>query len=149
MVINMENKQTLGAGIKVISIILLIGSVMAVFGAGASLMMSDSMNQVLIESGQGDIVGLPTKLDYAISLGTSILNIIFVSLILMKNKIGVFGYFTLTILNTVYSTIVSWAGVLSLLSLGISIGILILYGYFIYQKRELYGFEKQTTEVTN
>ena len=67
----------------------------------------------------------------------------------MKNKIGVFGYFALSILNRVYSLIVTEITPIVLGELVLGRAFLALYGFFIYKKRDLYGLSKETIESTN
>lgn len=145
----MEKEKKLGAGIITISVLILIGLGFTIFGTIINLTMGDNINKVLLEAGQVDTSLLPTTTDYIISLVTSAVNVIFVVLILMKNKVGVLGYFTVAILSNVYNLIISGISALSLGGLAISLAFLALYGFFIYKKRELYGFTKETIEAIN
>ena len=145
----MEKEKKLGAGIITISVLILIGSAFGILGTIINLAMGDSVNELLMQTGQYDASMLPTTTDYIISLVSSILCVIFVILILLKNKIGVFGYFALSILNRVYSLIVSEITPIVLGGLLLGLAFLALYGFFIYKKRDLYGLSKETTESTN
>lgn len=145
----MEKEKKLGAGIITISVLILIGSAFGILGTIINLAMGDSVNELLMQTGQYDASMLPTTTDYIISLVSSILCVIFVILILLKNKIGVFGYFALSILNRVYSLIVSEITPIVLGGLVLGLAFLALYGFFIYKKRDLYGLSKETTESTN
>lgn len=145
----MEKEKKLGAGIITISVLILIGSAFGILGTIMNLAMGDSVNELLMQTGQYDASMLPTTTDYIISLVSSILCVIFVILILLKNKIGVFGYFALSILNRVYSLIVTEITPIVLGGLVLGLAFLALYGFFIYKKRDLYGLSKETTESTN
>lgn len=145
----MEKEKKLGAGIITISVLILIGSAFGILGTIMNLAMGDSVNELLMQTGQYDASMLPTTTDYIISLVSSILCVIFVILILLKNKIGVFGYFALSILNRVYSLIVTEITPIVLGELVLGLAFLALYGFFIYKKRDLYGLSKETTESTN
>lgn len=140
-------KEKLGAGVVTISILILITAILSSTGSVISLTMGDDINNILVESGQIDTSLLPTTTDYIISLVTSVLTGIFATLILFKNRIGVFGYFTVAILNNVYSLILNGITVTSLISLVLGLSFLALYGFFIYKKRSVYGFNKETSEV--
>ena len=145
----MEKEKKLGAGIITISVLILIGSAFGILGTIMNLAMGDSVNELLMQTGQYDASMLPTTTDYIISLVSSILCVIFVILILLKNKIGVFGYFALSILNRVYSLIVSEITPIVLGGLVLGLAFLALYGFFNYKKRDLYGLSKETTDSTN
>ena len=145
----MEKEKKLGAGIITISVLILIGSAFGILGTIMNLAMGDSVNELLMQTGQYDASMLPTTTDYIISLVSSILCVIFVILILLKNKIGVFGYFALSILNRVYSLIVAEITPIVLGGLVLGLAFLALYGFFIYKKRDLYGLSKETIESTN
>lgn len=145
----MEKEKKLGAGIITISVLILIGSAFGILGTIINLAMGDSVNELLMQTGQYDASMLPTTTDYIISLVSSILCVIFVILILLKNKIGVFGYFALSILNRVYSLIVTEITPIVLGGLVLGLAFLALYGFFIYKKRDLYGLSKETIESTN
>lgn len=145
----MEKEKKLGAGIITISVLILIGSAFGILGTIINLAMGDSVNELLMQTGQYDASMLPTTTDYIISLVSSILCVIFVILILLKNKIGVFGYFALSILSRVYSLIVAEITLIVLGGLVLGLAFLALYGFFIYKKRDLYGLSKETIESTN
>ena len=145
----MEKEKQLGAGIITISVLILIGSAFGILGTIINLAMGDSVNELLMQTGQYDASMLPTTTDYIISLVSSILCVIFVILILLKNKIGVFGYFALSILSRVYSLIVAEITPIVLGGLVLGLAFLALYGFFIYKKRDLYGLSKETIESTN
>ena len=145
----MEKEKKLGAGIITISVLILIGSAFGILGTIINLAMGDSVNELLMQTGQYDASMLPTTTDYIISLVSSILCVIFVILILLKNKMGVFGYFALSILSRVYSLIVAEITPIVLGGLVLGLAFLALYGFFIYKKRDLYGLSKETIESTN
>ena len=132
----MEKEKKLGAGIITISVLILIGSAFGILGTIINLAMGDSVNELLMQTGQYDASMLPTTTDYIISLVSSILCVIFVILILLKNKIGVFGYFALSILSRVYSLIVAEITPIVLGGLVLGLAFLALYGFFI--RKEIY-----------
>lgn len=140
---NMSNEKKLGAGIITMSVIFLVGAVFTVLGTAINLVAGDSLNQVLIDSGQIDASMLPTTTDYIISLIISIFTIIFIILILCKKKIGVLAYFILTILSHIYTLIITGISGISMISQLIGFLIIALYGFFIYKKRDIYGFTKE------
>ncbi|WP_426350400.1 hypothetical protein ACPWSR_03930 [Alloiococcus sp. CFN-8] len=140
----MENEQKLGAGIITISILMLIGTVISILATIFVMVVGDSLNSLMLQTGQVDASMIPTTGQYIFGLVTTLISGISVILILMKNKYGIFGYFGLFILNTVYNIIVSGTAGTAIISLIISIAIAALYGYFIYKKRALYGFVEET-----
>lgn len=138
----MSNERKLGPGIITMSVIFLVISVIGVIGSVISIFAGGSINQALIDSGQIDASMLPTTTDYIINLVVTTFTIIFVILILCKNKIGVFGYFGLTILSHIYSLITTGISGINIISQLIGILIMALYGFFIYKKKYVYGFTK-------
>ena len=140
----MENEQKLGAGILTISIILLIGTVIGIFGVIIGLTVGDSINAIALESGQIDESMLLSSGDYVFSLITTLISGISVVLILMKNKYGIYGYFTIFILSNVYSLIMYGIAGIQPVSVILSVALAALYGFFIYKKRVLFGFSKET-----
>lgn len=144
----MSDKKKLGAGIITMSVIFLVLAVFTILGTAINLVAGDSINQILIDSGQVEASMLPTTTDYIISLVVSIFTVIFIILILCKNKIGVLGYFALNILSHVYNLIITQITVSTIISQLVGILIIALYGFFIYKKRDVYGFTKEVIEET-
>ncbi|MDD3224155.1 MAG: hypothetical protein PHX70_05525 [Clostridium sp.] len=129
----MENDQSrkLGAGILTVSIIEFIVQALGILGCLVELTMKDQIDASLKQMGKS--VNVPQS-TYVITLIFSVLMIISVILILLKNIVGVAGYFLICIVNIIYS--IAKTGFQT--SLLLSFILPILMAIFIYQKKDLY-----------
>lgn len=135
-----EQEQKVGAGIKTIAIIELVFETLGLLSSIFYLVFKDKINSAVQAAGVTTKVSSST---YVIALVVSILIIISVILILLKNTIGVFGYFIVYIANIIYSIVT--AGKFSPLML-VSFILPILMAIFIYRKRSIFKISRGEEE---
>lgn len=143
----MTKKRKLGGGIITISIILLIGIVFGIGVGVTNLVKGEEINELLLQTGEISPDMLPTTQDYIIGLITNVLGGIFIVLILMKNKVGVLGYFGVSIMAMVYGLLSNEITTAYIVGQLLNIALLGLYGFFIYRKKYIFGFTNEITEV--
>lgn len=134
----MENKK-LGGGILTISILYLV---FLGFGLICNIISFSTLDQINALSSQ---MGMPqlTSAELIISIILSLILLIGVILILLKKKIGVYTFFTVIVINVIYSLIMNGLSILVLISTLISLILPGLLAYFIYKKKEVFGFESK------
>ena len=134
----MENKK-LGGGILTISILYLV---FLGFGLIGNIISFSTLDQINALSSQ---MGMPqlTSPELIISIILSLILLIGVILILLKKKIGVYTFFTVIVINVIYSLIMNGLSILVLISTLISLILPGLLAYFIYKKKEVFGFESK------
>lgn len=134
----MENKK-LGGGILTISILYLV---FLGFGLIYNIISFSTLDQINALSSQ---MGMPqlTSAELIISIILSLILLIGVILILLKKKIGVYTFFTVIVINVIYSLIMNGLSILVLISTLISLILPGLLAYFIYKKKEVFGFESK------
>lgn len=134
----MENKK-LGGGILTISILYLV---FLGFGLIVNIISFSTLDQINALSSQ---MGMPqlTSAELIISIILSLILLIGVILILLKKKIGVYTFFTVIVINVIYSLIMNGLSILVLISTLISLILPGLLAYFIYKKKEVFGFESK------
>lgn len=134
----MENKK-LGGGILTISILYLV---FLGFGLIGNIISFSTLDQINALSSQ---MGMPqlTSAELIISIILSLILLIGVILILLKKKIGVYTFFTVIVINVIYSLIMNSLSILVLISTLISLILPGLLAYFIYKKKEVFGFESK------
>lgn len=134
----MENKK-LGGGILTISILYLV---FLGFGLICNIISFSTLDQINALSSQ---MGMPqlTSAELIISIILSLILLIGVILILLKKKIGVYTFFTVIVINVIYSLIMNSLSILVLISTLISLILPGLLAYFIYKKKEVFGFESK------
>lgn len=135
-----EQEQKVGAGIKTIAIIELVFQTLGLLGSIFSLVFKDKIDSAVQAAGVTTKVSSST---YVIALILSILIIISVILILLKNTIGVFGYFIVYIADIIYSIVT--VGKFSPIML-ISFILPILMAIFIYRKRSIFKISRGEEE---
>lgn len=138
----MENKK-LGGGILTISIIYLVFLGFGLIGSIISLSTLDQINSVMAQIGGVQL----TSTELIISLILSLILLVGVILILLKKQIGVYTFFTVEIINIIYSLIMSGLSLSVLVSTLISLILPGLLAYFIYKKKELFGFESKENNL--
>ena len=138
----MENKK-LGGGILTISIIYLVFLGFGLIGSIISLSTLDQINSVMAQ--MGGIQLTPTEL--IISIILSFILLFGIILILLKKQIGVYTFFTVEIINIIYSLIMDGLSLSVLISTLISLILPVLLAYFIYKKKELFGFESKENNL--
>ena len=137
----MENKK-LGGGILTISILYLVFLGFGLIGI-ISLSTLDQINSVMAQ--MGGIQLTPTEL--IISIILSFILLFGIILILLKKQIGVYTFFTVEIINIIYSLIMNGLSLSVLISTLISLILPVLLAYFIYKKKELFGFESKENNL--
>ena len=138
----MENKK-LGGGILTISILYLIFLGISLIGSIISLATLDQINSTMAQMG----LEQTTSAELIISLILSLVLLIGVILILLKKKIGVYTFFTVIIINVIYSLIMNGFNIAILISTLISLILPGLLAYFIYKKKEVFGFESNENNL--
>ena len=138
----MENKK-LGGGILTISILYLIFLGISLIGSIISLATLDQINSTMAQMG----LEQTTSAELIISLILSLVLLIGVILILLKMKIGVYTFFTVIIINVIYSLIMNGFNIAILISTLISLILPGLLAYFIYKKKEVFGFESNENNL--
>lgn len=122
-----NKKQSLGAGIKVLSVLNIIFSILGL-GMGILALYSDEVAKSMQLS----------NMQLIMSCIFTFIMLVGVILILCKNEIGIYMFFGAEILSVIYSVITMGFNVSEVFSLIFPA----LYAYFIYKKRELFGFKK-------
>jgi hypothetical protein len=128
------NTKNLGSGIKIISITQIIVSTFTILIQIATIALKNVIQQQL------DAIGNGTQFhteQIIILLIIRLLIIIGVVLILLKKTLGVYIYFTSSLLNLSYSLIMTGFKVTNLLTL-LALPILMLF--FILKKKHIYRF---------
>lgn len=138
----MENKK-LGGGILTISIIYLVFLGFGLIGSIISLSTLEQINSVMAQ--MGGIQLTPTEL--IISIILSFILLFGIILILLKKQIGVYTFFTVEIINIIYSLIMNGLNLSVLISTLIGLILPGLLAYFIYKKKELFGFESKESNL--
>lgn len=138
----MENKK-LGGGILTISIIYLVFLGFGLIGSIISLSTLDEINSIMAQMGVTQI----TSTELIISIILSLILLVGIILILLKKQIGVYTFFTLEIINIIYSLIMDGLSLSVLISTLISLILPGLLAYFIYKKKELFGFESKENNL--
>ncbi|SHK49421.1 hypothetical protein SAMN02745163_03912 [Clostridium cavendishii DSM 21758] len=126
-------EQKVGAGIKTIAIISFIFQGLAIIGYIAIFAMKDTLEAMP----GGEIYSKFTTTYTMLLMAFSIIEIVSLILILNKNKIGIFIYFGIVIIGFIMGSIQMGFSLTSL------IGLILpgLMAYFIYAKREIFGFQ--------
>lgn len=132
----MENKK-LGGGIITISVLYLVFLSLGIIGSFISLATLDAINSIAVQSGLPEI----TSTELIISIVISLILLISIILILFKKKVGIYGFFTTVVINIIYSLVMNGFDATNLVSTLISLILPTLLAIFIYQKREVFGFE--------
>ncbi|WP_300349395.1 hypothetical protein [Clostridium sp.] len=136
MEINKENK--LGAGIITLSVLTII-SVFITYFSNICLLIPSVQNNLKQKGIPIEKLGL-NKSIIVIGLISATILLISVILILMKKALGIYLYYLLFLANLIYSTVLHGFNIKSLI---ISIIFPALFGYFLYKKKHLYGFESK------
>lgn len=134
----MENKK-LGGGILTISIIYLVLLGLGLIGSIISLVTLDEINSLM---SQMDGVEL-TSTELIVSIILTLILLVGIILILLKKQIGVYTFFTVEIINIIYSLIMNGLSISILISTLVGLILPGLLAYFIYKKKELFGFESK------
>ena len=138
----MENKK-LGGGILTISILYLVFLSLGLMGNIISFSTLDQINAVSAQMGMPQL----TSTELIISIILNLVLVIAIILILLKKKIGVYAFFTVIIINVIYSLIMNGLSVFVLISTLIGLILPGLLAYFIYKKKEVFGFESNENNL--
>ena len=138
----MENKK-LGGGILTISILYLVFLSFGLMGSIISFSTLDQINAVSAQMGMPQL----TSTELIISIILNLVLVIAIILILLKKKIGVYAFFTVIIINVIYSLIMNGLSVSVLISTLIGLILPGLLAYFIYKKKEVFGFESNENNL--
>lgn len=138
----MENKK-LGGGILAISILYLVFLSLGLMGNIISFSTLDQINAVSAQMGMPQL----TSTELIISIILNLVLVIAIILILLKKKIGVYAFFTVIIINVIYSLIMNGLSVFILISTLIGLILPGLLAYFIYKKKEVFGFESNENNL--
>ena len=138
----MENKK-LGGGILAISILYLVFLSLGLMGNIISFSTLDQINAVSAQMGMPQL----TSTELIISIILNLVLVIAIILILLKKKIGVYAFLTVIIINVIYSLIMNGLSVFVLISTLIGLILPGLLAYFIYKKKEVFGFESNENNL--
>lgn len=134
----MENKK-LGGGILAISIIYLVLLGLGLIGSIISLVTLDEINSLMSQMGGVEL----TSTELIVSIILTLILLVGIILILLKKQIGVYTFFTVEIINIIYSLIMNGLSISILISTLVGLILPGLLAYFIYKKKELFGFESK------
>ncbi|WP_370832217.1 hypothetical protein [Clostridium sp.] len=134
----MENKK-LGGGILTISIIYLVLLGLGLIGSIISLVTLDEINSLMSQMGGVEL----TSTELIVSIILTLILLVGIILILLKKQIGVYTFFTVEIINIIYSLIMNGLSISILISTLVGLILPGLLAYFIYKKKELFGFESK------
>ena len=138
----MENKK-LGGGIITISVIYLVTLGFGLLISIGSFAMLDEINSTVAQ------FGLPetTTVDLIISIVLNSLLLAGVILILCKKKFGVYTFFTVIIVNIIHSLIMNGFNVATLIGALSSLILPGLLAFFVYKKKDIFGFENNENNL--
>ncbi len=141
----MENvkKPKVGAGIKTMAILQLIGSVFGLWSIKNFFVNNDKTNAFNKAAGMAEI----TNITITIGLIFAIILAVSVILILMKKELGIYIYFTTTVAQTAYSLVANKVSTLLLISLLVGLIMPVLMGIFIWKKREIFSPEAKSEQI--
>ena len=135
----MNENEKLGAGILTIGIINLIVYGIVVIVSIISLLNFDAVKKAAAKLSSTPV----TKEAFLITLGISVVVVISVILIFMKKALGVYSYFTIVVVNIIYSIISNGFNIQTIIS---GLVLPILFAIFIVTKKEIFGFGVQETK---
>lgn len=128
---NIEPKEKIGAGIKTISIITIVFYCIQLLYSVYALVFKDQLNSQLAQQGVNTTFSLN---EIIVPIIFSVLMIVSIILILLKNTIGIFAYYIVYISSIIYTIFQSG------FSTSILIGLIlpVLMAIFLYQKRAIF-----------
>jgi hypothetical protein len=133
-----EQEQKVGAGIWTIAIINFVIYGLSLIGDIAGLAFKDKLDSAIKQSG---VKPIPTSV-YIIGIVVSILILVSVLLILLKNTIGVIAFFVINIADIIYGIVQNGFKPLSLVGLILPV----LMAIFVYQKRTIFKISRGEEE---
>lgn len=131
-----DKKKKLGAGIIVLSVLIIIGQLFSLITLPFNLANLDETNNFLISMGMGNYT--VTRGEYIFSAIIAAIILIAVILILFKKGIGVYIFTGIQVVSIFYSIITKGLSVSILIGILISLILPGLLLYFIYSKKEIY-----------
>ena len=88
-----------------------------------------------------------TSTELIVSIILTVILLVGIILILLKKQIGVYTFFTVEIINIIYSLIMNGLSISILVSTLVGLILPGLLAYFIYKKKELFGFESKENNL--
>lgn len=137
-----ENQNKIGAGIIVISILVILGSIISLFSSIRSAMNPNLELQIqkTYQQLNMEFHARPTSY-FVISIILNIVTIVSIILILNKNSLGIYGYFTSFIISLIAAFVFrSFSIKTTLMSIPFSFILPIIMLIFICKKKQLFGF---------
>lgn len=138
----MGNKK-LGGGIITIAVLYFISLGIGIIGSIILLFNFDQFNSIYSQVGI-----IINSTDIILSLVLSALLLIALILILLKKKFGVYSFFTLIVINIIYSFVMNGFAVTTIISALLGLILPGLLAFFINKKKELFGFESKNSDIT-
>lgn len=138
----MGNKK-LGGGIITIAVLYFISLGIGIIGSIILLFNFDQFNSIYSQVGI-----IINSTDIILSLVLSALLLITLILILLKKKFGVYSFFTLIVINIIYSFVMNGFAVTTIISALLGLILPGLLAFFINKKKELFGFESKNSDIT-
>lgn len=135
MEINKENK--LGAGIITLSVLTII-SVFITYFSNICLLIPSVQNNLKQKGIPIEKLAINNVI-IAIGLISATILLISIILILLKKALGIYLYYLLFLANLIYSIVLKGFNKFLIFSIIFPA----LFGYFLYKKKHLYGFESK------
>lgn len=128
----MEENRKLGAGIIIIAILIILGSVLGIVGDLGIMFFGD----LVVETYDGEVIqSTVSNSQFIIDIILKIIFIISAILIFMKKSLGVYSYFVLVIISIIASIIFNGFSIAIISSLILPVLMII----FVARKREVFG----------
>ena len=128
----MEENKKLGAGIIIIAILVILGSVLGIVGDLGIMFFGD----LVVETYDGEVIqSTVSNSQFIIDIILKIIFIISAILIFMKKSLGVYSYFVLVIISIIASIIFNGFSIAIISSLILPVLMII----FVTRKREVFG----------
>lgn len=128
----MEENKKLGAGIIIIAILVILGSVLGIVGDLGIMFFGD----LVVETYDGEVIqSTVSNSQFIIDIILKIIFIISAILIFMKKSLGVYSYFVLVIISIIASIIFNGFSIAIISSLILPVLMII----FVARKREVFG----------
>lgn len=131
-----KEKESIGVGLWIITILTMIVSVFTVLAAPWNYLSMEHTNQFIENAGNPELKS--TTASITIGLIISIILIVAIILIWCKRNIGVYIYIGISIINMIYPIIRLGFSLLMLGSIALSVGYLALFIFFAHKKKEVF-----------
>lgn len=128
----MEENKKLGAGIIIITILVVLGSILGIVGDLGSIFLGD----LVVETYDGEVIqSTVSNSQLIIDIILKIIFLISAILIFMKKSLGIYCYFIVVIISIIASIIFNGFSIAIISSLILPI----LMAIFVAKKREVFG----------